>query len=213
MAKRKKEERRGVRTDHLEYVTEFLVMKEKDISKLRYVFDSIDVHHSGSVSVESVVMRMKEAEQSLTPLIEKLVAMTLGDTQLNGGMLGFGEFARSLCTFAMLGSVEMTQLLFSSIDDAGYGHIPKQGYIDLLKTLHPKGSGIAFRVIREVNIPDSMPFSLFDELNRDYPNALFPLYKFQRFLRETLLGLKYWNHKMRKFQYAKDLVVRSQAET
>ena len=208
IAKRKQEERRGIKTNNLEYITEFLVLEENNVQKLRKGFDTIGWNGS-VVSVEDVIQHLKEV-RSLAPLIEKLVAIILGQQNRTIHEMDFGEFARGFCSFAMLGRDEVVKITFSSIDDAGYGFIPKQAYIELLDVLDPKGTGIAFRALTEdVVLPDPMSFVAFEELNDKYPNALFPLFRFQQSVRDGFLGAKYWSRKMRKFHLAKELVLQN----
>ena len=204
VAKRRQVERRGIEND-LEYITEFLVIEKSHIKKLRNIFNAIDCDADKVVSIDEVVHFVKAANV-LSGLIRQLMGIMLDEQNRAIHQVDFGQFAKGFCSIIMLGKEDMIKLVFSAVDKAGYGYIPKKAYLDLLEIMDPKGTSVASRALKEEFLPNSLPFALFEELSETYPSALFPLFQFQFSLREHLLGVKYWNRKIRKFQLAKRLV-------
>ena len=75
-----------------------------------------------------------------------------------------------------------------------------------MATLHPKGSaGAVLRALQEFE-NGSISFIEFKDLNTDFPNVLFPLFRLQQAIREKLLGRRYWNHKMKMMIAAREFV-------
>ena len=208
LARKKRVDRRGIKADPLDYISEFLVLDDKHIHKMRTVFRSIDLNADGLVSTEEVVKAMKGAV-TLTFLIGKLLGVLLDENNRLIVRMDFGEFARGLCSLAVLGKDEIVKLVFNSVDEGGFGFIPEQRYREIVLTLDPKENGFAYRALRDEILPESISFAEFEDLNGKYPNVLHPLFTFQESVRMNLIGVNYWMRKMRRFIVAKELVLKS----
>ena len=208
LAKRKRVERRGIKADPLEYISEFLLIDDKHIKQMRAVFRRIDLDADGLVSTEEIVKAMKGAV-TITSLIGKLLGVILDENNCLIVRMDFSEFARGFCSLAVLGKDDIVKLVFSSVDEGGYGFIPEQRYREIALMLDPKENGFAYRALRDEILPESISFAEFEDLNGKYPNVLHPLFTFQESVRMNLVGVNYWVRKMKKFIVAKEFVLKS----
>ena len=126
-------------------------------------------------------------------------------------MLEFGRFVRSLSSFAMMGREEVIKIAFNAIDEESYGYITQKHYVTFFDMLHWKGTGISYRALGDDIVHESISLATFEELQDKYPSAMFPLFNFQQSVRRSLLGLKYWTLKMRKYHQAQEMVRKEKA--
>ncbi len=203
VGKRKEVERQKNDSD-LDYITEFLVIDQNDVDKLRKVFNAIDHEGHKRVSTKDILHFM-DAPSALCGIIQQFLGLLLDKKSRALRELDFSQFSKGLSQIIMLGKDEMIKLIFSSIDQQGYGHIPRGKFLGLLDIMDPNGKDVASRRLREENLPDSLSFALFEAISEKYPSLFSPLFQFQRKLRGEMLGAKYWNRKIRKFQLAKKI--------
>ena len=210
ITKRKEKEQRGLKHDHIGYITEFLALSEKDIRGFKKAFKSIDKDADGLITVDEIVEFVQQPI-SIVSIIKGCIRLSLGGAKLINEKLGFGEFSRAVGSFAMFSFTEIVKCLFCSIDEQGFGFILRSDYYDFLALLHPnKDISTVAISLRDTAIPESLPFSLFKDLALRFPKLIFPIFRFQQSLRSICLGKSWWDRKMRKFVSAKEIVLQEQ---
>ena len=194
-------ERKVEGVDPLKYITDMLAMKEKDLNKIWKVFNIIS-NNAAVVRIEDIV-QFTEAAETLCGLLAKIIGMILDEPVEIVSKVDFGQFVKAFCSFSLVGKEEMIKIVFKSIDIEGYGHIPKQRYLDLLDSMYRKKK----KLVKVDFLRDSLSLSDFVALNETYPSVFFPLYQFQHSVRQCLLGTNYWSQKIRKLQLARKMML------
>ncbi len=212
LTKRKEKEQRGLSNDHIGYISEFLALNEKDLNGFKKAFQKIDTARNGIIAVNEIISFFQEPI-TMVPLVQDCIIISLGGGKLINKSLCFAEFIRAMGTLAMFSFLEMTKCIFCSIDKAGYGCITQKDFYDLLCILHPKKEiGIASRSLRDTAIPESLTYAFFKDLASKFPKLLFPMFRFQLSIRNLCLGTKWWDRKMRRFAFAKEMVLKEQIQ-
>lgn len=208
---RKEKEQRGLTSNHIEYITEFLALSTKDLNEFKRIFVKIDKDDDGLIVIEDIVEFLQESV-SMIPIIKSSMTLCLGGAKLIDGKLSFGEFSRIIGCFAMFSSNEILKCLFCSIDEDGHGFISRDDFFELVAMLHPNNEiKTASRSLHDTAIPDIISYPFFNELAQKFPKVLFPMFRFQQSIRDMCLGKKWWDRKMRKYMNAKDIVLNDQS--
>ena len=211
IARRKEKEQRGLTHDHIGYITEFLAMSEQDLKGFKGMFNNIDKDKDGVINVQELVNFTRES-LSMTPIIKDCLNFSLGVSDFINDKLSFGEFTRAIGCFAMFSAHEMMKCIYCAIDKQSRGHIHQSEFYSFLTVLHPKKKiEMASRSLKDATIPEFISFPSFEALATKYPKLMFPMFRFQESIRTMCLGKKWWYRKMRKFNYAKEKVLRDQA--
>uniref|UniRef100_A0A7R9W6E1 EF-hand domain-containing protein n=1 Tax=Pseudictyota dubia TaxID=2749911 RepID=A0A7R9W6E1_9STRA len=198
-------------TDPVEYTMDFLALDGTEIAKLRAVYDKIDKDNDGFIAVEEFAYFLSEP-RTMLPYFRHIFTITEGSIP-EDDKLSFGVTVKGIAMFCMLSPREALQFIFSLKDSRGRGVIPNSEFLELVSMFHPQHRGRALRALREFDLPSdsTMTFTMFRTLHETFPHLMYPALRAQETTMKMFLGVKFWEHKLRKYMTAKEKVKQEQS--
>ena len=138
-----------------------------------------------------------------TPFIERLFVLMDEDTD---GELGFGELLQAVGTFCMFGHAEMLRFAFGVFDKDGNGKIEDDELKALLKMLHGQNYDVVCKHTLERFDTDRdgfISFAEFTEMDKNFPNLMFPSFQVQEFMMKKFFGSAWWARRKNMFHEAR----------
>ena len=168
-----------------------VTVTEKDIRRLKFHFDDIDIDGSKEIDLYEFFEFVKETRSPLTDALFQLI-----DTSGNG-LISFNEFVQVTVTYCMYNREEILKFVFDTYDADGSGAIDEEEFMVLCTSVNaaaPSFPGNFQRALEEFDSNDDglIDFDEFRELNRRYPMILFPAFRLQDRMQRATLGPAKW---------------------
>ena len=190
----------GLNKGPLEGAAEFLALSAEEIGQFRKVFHKLDKDHDGQVNQSEFC---KFIGVKNTPFVERLFVLMDED---NDGEFGFGELLQAVGTFCMFGHGEMLRFAFGVFDKDGNGKIEDDELKALLKMLHGQNYDVVCKHTLDRFDTDRdgfISFPEFQEMDRNFPNLMFPCFQVQEFMMKKFYGSAWWRRRKNLFHEAR----------
>ena len=166
-------------------------LSRREITKIRFTFDQIDLDGSGEVDYDEFFEAVDEQRSPFTDALFLLI------DEDQSGEIDFNEFVAVMCTYCMYTQADILKFAFETFDKDGSGSIDEEEFMDLCKTINamnPTFPGNFGRALQEFDTNDDglIDFDEFKEINKRYPLVLFPAFRLQDRMQKATLGEWGW---------------------
>ena len=163
-------------------------LEKNQIVTLWKKFQHHDKDGSGTIDVEEFYAMMKEKKSVFGESIFELI-----DSD-NDGVLDFSEFVTATATYIMFGPDDVLRFCFFIFDKDKNGYIEEDELEALVLTLHREANANVLMAMHQLdtNSDGKIDFKEFRQLNRNFPQVLFPAFRMQEYMMENTLGTQFW---------------------
>ncbi len=166
------------------------------VDKLYGIWCRMDTARTGNVDLEQFYRHFR---LDRSPFSDRVFSVLDSD---GSGSIDFREFVLSLWNFCSMDGRALMRFAFLLFDPNGTGRVATDELRNLIKEVYGAGFDRNEKVkvvIREaVQSADGfVNFDEFRELNKRFPNLLFPAFSMQQALREAALGNSFWEQQHR----------------
>ncbi|CAM9776016.1 unnamed protein product [Chrysoparadoxa australica] len=167
-------------------------MTPKQISKIKHVFDEIDLDGSGSIECIEFLEYIDIPKSPFSDNIFLLVG------QNPNGQIEFSQFLLILLEYCMLNRDGILRFCFDKYDADGSGNMDEIEFMELCRVVNnaaPLFPGNFARALEEfdANGDGMIDFDEFREIDKRHPLVLFPAFKLQDSMQKHFLGEAGWN--------------------
>lgn len=174
-----------------------LGLQQTTLDKLFGIFSRIDTTGQGVVDLEQFY-RFFRLDRS--PFADRVFSVL--DTD-GSGNIDFREFVLSIWNFCSMDLRALLSFSFTLFDTNGSGRIDREDMRTLIQEVYgktlEKNERIA-RILQEAAGSEGglITFEAFKDLNRQFPNLMFPAHSMQEALREQVLGRAFWEEQYKQ---------------
>ena len=160
-----------VTSSHAKQAVDGLGLTQKDLRRLKKIFDEVDTEHTGSVSTHKLLVAMNEKPNAFS---EKVFAsLDLNDN----GKIEFEEFLRMLATYGMFSESDLSHFVFELMNFEGDGNFSEKDFAELMKIVTVVSPGRAPKSWASVtkhfdkNNKGYLTKHEFEELEKQFPKV------------------------------------------
>jgi Ca2+-binding EF-hand superfamily protein len=166
------------------------------INKFWAMFTKMDVANTGFIDLEQFY---RHFHLDRSPFADRVFSVL--DTD-GSGSVDFREFTLALWNFCSMDHRSLMRFSFTLFDTHGTGQVETSDMYTLVKEVYGKtfeSNPKVALVLKEATENDHghISFDEFREINKRFPNLLFPAYTFQTQLRRAALGEAFWDDQAR----------------
>jgi Ca2+-binding EF-hand superfamily protein len=161
------------------------------VDKLFGIWARMDTARTGHVDLEQFYRHFR---LDRSPFSDRVFSVLDAD---GSGSIDFREFVLSLWNFCSMDGRALMRFAFLLFDPNATGRVPTEDLRSLIREVYGAGferNAKVQTVIREAvqSADGHVNFDEFKELNKRFPNLLFPAFTMQQALREAAIGPSFW---------------------
>ena len=187
--------------ERVQRCAEILKMTKADIAGFYRLFRSFDLESKGYISIDSFFKMIGEGKSILGQALFELIDIDEADR------LEFGEFVQSVCTYCLFETREILQLCFFIYDRDKNGYMAQDELQFFISALHDgEIAGNTQLALMKVtfNRDGKFDFNEMVNLNSQYPAILFPAFRLQASMMNSILGERWWLGKKNMLAFLKE---------
>jgi Ca2+-binding EF-hand superfamily protein len=173
----------------MQAIIDQLHLEKKHLVQLWTRFTQYDKDKSGMIEVDEFYRMIHEKRSIFGDSIFELI-----DIDHSGG-LEFSEFVQTLGTYCIFGQQDILKFCFYIFDKDKNGFIEMDELHALIDVLHDveKTSNLTVALNKlDRNGDGKIDFKEFIEMNKEFPQLLFPAFRIQENMMEFTLGQQFW---------------------
>jgi Ca2+-binding EF-hand superfamily protein len=191
-----------------------LALTQKDLRKLRAVFDAVDTGTKGSILNREFMQHIEEKRSVYTDSLFRHLALEAFDEdeigkegeEGFGGSLAWEEFCRSVISFCAFTEEDVLTFVFHTHDHDHNGFIEPDEFLEIVRGVHDEKeltSADTDEITLEsfdLNGDEKLGRKEFISINQRYPLVFFPAFRLQDRVRRRTLGLLRWQSVIKAFE-------------
>lgn len=187
--------------DRMTQLIQQFQLSNKEVKRLFKVFTKGDKEKSGSIDLGEFYSLVDEKPSAFSDNIFKLIGCS-SDSELT-----FSEFTGAVCTYCMFDEIDILKFCFYIFDQDKNGFIDSDEFNALVNMLHEsQQNSNVLEAVKEMdsNQDGKIDFAEFVQMNRTYPQILFPAFRIQNNMMVATGGHQIWLDKRHKLEKVRE---------
>jgi Ca2+-binding EF-hand superfamily protein len=194
----------------LGHAIDALSLAQKDLVKLRALYDTIDAGAKGSITNPEFITHIQEKNSIYTKSVFRHLALECSDEEDDDEGKGqdtlvWEEFCRIVISFCAFTEEDILSFVFHSHDEDQSGHIDADEFISIARGVHDAKELTSAHTDEitlatfDLNGDEKLGLKEFISINQRFPLVFFPAFRLQDKVRRRTLGLARWESVMKQF--------------